>query len=534
MRNNTINLINKIQAATLNNTRRGVERECLRITPNGHIAETRHPIGLGSSLTNPTITTDYSEAMVEIITPPFDTIQGCVDYLDQLHTFVYNNLENDELLWTSSMPCILNPDTNIPPAHFGTSNEGKVKELYRKGLKTRYGCTMQSISGIHFNFSFPDSFWEELSKISPALFSKDIKKQTPFSLAEFRTAGYLHLTRNFLRTGWILTLLFGTTPALCTTYLGKEAEKLDLMNKHTAYLPFATSLRSSHLGYQSPAQKDLFIATDTLSNYCHNLKEATLTPWPEFSKTQKKDHLSQINGSILQIENEFYSSIRPKQATSKAPRTTTGLGKHGIEYIEVRSLDINPYEPVGISVDQIRFTEALLLNCLLNPSPPINANEYQTLKKNTETVATRGRKPEEKISSMGTDVLIKDEAFKLINEIYEAAEILDQSSKNTKSPLPERGTYTSSINLQTEKISNYSLLPSSRILATIRESKEEFFHLGMRLTTKAAIHFREQKLTANMNKKLKTIAVESIEKQENIESAPSIDFNEYLKVYTST
>lgn len=527
MRHNITKLLNKADQSILSNTRRGVERECLRITPDGHIAETRHPAGLGSSLTNPKITTDYSEAMVEIITPPCTTITGCLSCLDQLHTFVYNRLENDELLWSSSMPCILNPESNIPPAHFGTSNEGKIKELYRKGLKNRYGCTMQSIAGIHFNFSFPESFWQTLFTASPTLFSSH--KNAAVNVAEFRTRGYLHLIRNFLRTGWILTLLFGATPALCTTYLAREAEKLDLMNKHTAYLPYATSLRMSHLGYQSSAQENLFIATDTLTNYCRDLAKATVTPWPEFSKIQKTNPWNQINDSILQIENEFYSPIRPKQASSKAPRTSTGLLKHGIEYVEVRCLDVNPYEPVGISAEQIRFTEALLLNCLLNPSPAIGPEESQALKENTETVAIKGRDPESKISFMGSRISIQEEAARLITEITESATILDSSLKDVS---PD-STYRLTTEKQMEKISDYSLLPSSRILKTIKESEQEFFHLGMKLTTKVASYFNEQTLDPEKKSKLIEIATESLTKQKQLESNSTESFSDYLKKYTA-
>jgi glutamate--cysteine ligase len=494
---------------------------------------TAHPPGLGSSLTNPAITTDYSEAMIEIISPPCHSVKKCLDCLDELHTFIYKKLENDELLWTSSMPCIINKDSTIPPASFGTSNEGKLKELYRKGLKNRYGSVMQSIAGIHFNFSFSDGLWNWLFKTRPSLFNTPDRTPDPANVKDFRTSGYLHIIRNFLRTGWILTLLFGATPAMCTTYLGKNADKIPRLNKHTSYLPFATSLRSSHLGYQSSAQKDLFIATDSLSNYCRDLVNATITPWSRFSAIPKTEPLNQISDSILQIENEYYSPIRPKQSSEKTPRATSGLLKHGIEYIEVRSLDVNPFEPVGITCEQILFTEALLLNCLLNPSPPITPDESQRLKENVEIIATNGRDPEEKIQSTNSNLLIKDEALKLADEIIESASMMDRFFPKEEGNEVSSPTYCSVARSEKTKIMDYELLPSSKILSAITRSKLEFFHLGMNLSTKTALYFKNLPLSKTKEAELIKTALDSTAEQKKLESENTIPFNDFLKEYTS-
>ena len=137
---------------------KGIEKESLRISKDGFIAQTPHPKALGSALTHPYITTDYSEALIELITPPFADIKDTLDYLRNIHQFVYDHLDN-EMLLGASMPCGIDGDESIPIAEYGTSNIGRMKHVYRHGLWHRYGRTMQAIAGIHFNYSVPEALW---------------------------------------------------------------------------------------------------------------------------------------------------------------------------------------------------------------------------------------------------------------------------------------------------------------------------------------------------------------------------------------
>jgi glutamate--cysteine ligase len=140
---------------------RGYEKECLRVDVGGHIAHTPHPKALGSKLTHPWITTDYSEALLEFITPPSDDPSDPLHTLRDIHRFVAPRI-GDETMWASSMPCVLGEDGDIPLADYGSSNKARFKHVYREGLGLRYGRTMQTIAGVHYNWSLPQAFWEAL------------------------------------------------------------------------------------------------------------------------------------------------------------------------------------------------------------------------------------------------------------------------------------------------------------------------------------------------------------------------------------
>jgi len=209
-------VINARAPGVLQGGLKGVERESLRVTPGGLIATTPHPRALGSALTNEHITTDYSEALIELVTPPFPHTWELVQYLVDLHQFVYLNLPEDELLWATSMPCAIQGDESIPIAQYGRSNVGQMKTVYRRGLGARYGRVMQAISGVHFNYSFPDQFWPVLEDVV----------QGKATDQAFRSEIYFALLRNYRRHGWIVLYLFGNSPAICPSFLqGRRATK---------------------------------------------------------------------------------------------------------------------------------------------------------------------------------------------------------------------------------------------------------------------------------------------------------------------
>jgi glutamate--cysteine ligase len=333
----------------------GIERECLRVDGQGKLALTPHPRALGSALTHPKITTDYSEALLEFITGTETDPERTLAELDAIHRYTYSKL-GDEFLWSPSMPGHLPDESQIPIAEYGSSNIGRLKYVYRQGLALRYGKTMQCIAGIHYNFSLPEALWSVLQADE----GDDRPQQ------DYQSWRYIALIRNFRRYSWLLMYLFGASPALDASFMRGRSHQLEQLDEDTLYLPWATSLRMSDLGYQSNAQAGLTPCYDDLPSYTSSLHQAVSTPYPEYAALGIKDangNWQQLNTNVLQIENEYYSNIRPKRVTASGERPLHALRARGIQYIEVRCLDINPFLPLGIDVTEARFLDAFLLFC---------------------------------------------------------------------------------------------------------------------------------------------------------------------------
>jgi len=334
----------------------GIERECLRVTDEGRLAQTPHPEALGSALTNEQITTDYSESLLEFITPALADPAQVLENLDEIHRFVYTKL-GSEYLWSPSMPCALPAEEDIPIAEYGSSNIGKLKHVYRKGLALRYGRTMQCIAGIHYNFSLPEALW-------PLLRASEGSAE---EARDYQSSAYIALIRNFRRYSWLLMYLFGASPTLDKGFLRGRPHQLEELDAETLFLPYATSLRMSDLGYQSNAQAGLTPCYNNLASYTDSLRKAVGTPYPPYVEvgTHVDGEWVQLNTNILQIENEYYSNIRPKRVTYTGERPIQALTSRGVQYVEVRCLDINPFLPVGIDLTEARFLDAFLLFCAL-------------------------------------------------------------------------------------------------------------------------------------------------------------------------
>ena len=228
--------------------RRGIEKEGLRVSRDHYrISQLPHPIALGSALTHSSITTDYSEALLEFITGVHDTPEAALEELFNLHAFTSQSLP-DEIIWSASMPGELFGEHDIPIANYGSSNIGTMKRVYRNGLGARYGRAMQAIAGIHYNFSLPETFWEQSIEHAGA----------SVSLKEWRTEGYLALIRNFQRRLWLLNFLTGSSPAISRSFItGQPPSHLIPGQSGTLISDHATSLRMGDLGYTSSAQDGL-------------------------------------------------------------------------------------------------------------------------------------------------------------------------------------------------------------------------------------------------------------------------------------
>ncbi len=433
---------------------RGIEKEGLRVDRRGHLATSPHPKGLGSALTHPYITTDYSESLLELITPPCHRLDTLLKWLDDLHSETYLQL-GDEYIWNNSMPCVLPSEGAIPIARYGSSNRGTMKSVYRLGLGHRYGRTMQTVAGIHYNFSLPEAFWALLQQA----------EEDHGLLQEFISRRYFDLIRNFRRHYWLLVYLFGATPAVDASFLTDRPHSLEPLGEDTFYLPYATSLRMGDLGYQSRAQESLHVCYNNSRSYVQSLVAAINTPYAEYEKNGVLDaagQQQQLNTGLLQIENEFYSAIRPKRTARSGETALSALCRRGVEYIEVRCIDVDPFSANGVSAEQLRFIDAFLLHCLLAPSAATSLQESQEILTNQQRVVSQGRKPGLMLSIGGESVALSQAANQLLDNIKPLAELLDLSGDGN-------GVYTSWVR-QKNKLADPALTPSAQVLAAIKQT----------------------------------------------------------------
>lgn len=488
---------------------RGIEKEGLRVDQQGRLSTTPHPTVLGSALTHPSITTDYSEALLELITGTHNNVDALINELDQVHRVVATNLDG-ELLWNHSMPAQLPAEADIPIAWYGNSNTGMIKHVYRRGLAQRYGKTMQCIAGVHYNFSFDESFWSVLD-----LPHADAKDR--------RSAGYISLIRNFTRYNWLLMYLFGSSPAVSRDFLRGNTSGLESLGDHTLYLPYATSLRMSDLGYQNKAQASLKLCYNDLTMFLERLYEAVTTPWPDYQKigTHRDGEWIQLNNNILQIENEFYSSIRPKRTTGPCERPITALAERGIQYVEVRCLDIDPTEPLGIAGQTARFVDAFLLFCALQESPPFADSGWcPESAGNFASVVKQGRAPGLQLKSQGKELSLADWAQDLLDQIGLCAQTLDSALGD--------GRYSQSVAAQREKILHTDATPSARILAHLKSSGMSYQDYALEQSTAHAQRLRK----TGLNPAERALAVKQAEQslidQASLEAGDTEDFDEYV------
>lgn len=496
--------------------RTGIEKESLRVTPEGHIATTPHPPALGSALTNPYITTDYSEALLEFITPPFPRLDDTLTFLEQVHQYTCRNI-GDELLWATSMPCMVGEEDSIPIAGYGTSNVGLMKNIYRRGLSYRYGRRMQIISGVHFNYSLPDRFW-------PAFQDAEGDKRTK---RKFVSDAYFAIIRNFQRFGWIIPFLFGSSPAVCKTFLVAGHREFKELDRFTLYRPYATSLRMSDIGYKNQNQSDLRVSYDDLQSYVSDLGRVIRTPNLEYEKIGVKvdGEYRQLNANILQIENEYYSFIRPKQIARSGERPTVALQRRGVRYVEVRALDVSPFDPLGVNHEQLRFIEAFLIFCLLLDSPPVSDAEHEDTLENQQLVACCGRDPALQLRINGEVQPVGVLADRICSNLEVICDLLDGNGKTTP--------YRDAVRKQRELVKNPEALPSARVLEEMRTNKESFFEFAMRKSQTHLDYFRSKALDEEKSRMFADEAARSIALQASIERADNVGFDEYLRRYFS-
>ena len=481
--------------------RRGIEKEGLRVLPSGELAITPHPPVLGASLTHPKITTDYSESQMELITGAHRGVQDCLDELTEVHQFALQALRarGDEMLWASSMPCLLPTDETIPLARFGGSNVGRAKSIYRMGLGFRYGRRMQTICGIHYNGSLPGVTSEQ----------------------------YFALIRNFRRHSFVLLYLFGASPALCRCFAQGRPHALQRLSEKTLYLPHATSLRMGRLGYQSDAQATLAVSYNSLEGYAASLQEALTRPYPAYEAVGVRNpggDYNQLGTSLLQIENEFYGTIRPKRVIASGERPLHALRERGVEYVEVRLMDLNPFVPVGIDAPTARLLDVFLLHCLLSDSPPDTPEEITELQHNQHLTAARGREPGLRLRRQGQGVLLSDWGAQVLDECIPLAARLDREHGNSD--------YSTALAAARALIDAPAQTPSARVLAAMAGAHEQSF---IAFTLAQSQHANSALLdlpwSAAQQARQTALAEASVAAKKAIEASDTLDFEEWRQHY---
>jgi len=499
---------------------RGIERETLRVQPDGHLAHTPHPKGLGSALTHEQITTDYAETLLEFITPAESDIAITLDKLNSIHRFAYSKL-GDELLWSQSMPSQLPAEEDIEIAWYGKSNMGMLKHVYRRGLALRYGKAMQCIAGIHYNYSLDERLWRLLDEHETTG-----RRLSPMA---YQSEAYLATIRNFRRYSWLLMYLFGASPALNSSFLRGRPHKLDTLSDDTLYLPYATSLRMSDLGYQNDAQSGLRPHENSLDSYVATLTRAVNQPYEPYQKFGIKDangEWQQLSTNVIQIENEYYSTIRPKRVIRTGERPIQALCNRGVQYIEVRCMDVDPFEPVGINVQAGRFLDAFLLFCALEESPSITSLQGEHYANNFARTVKEGRRPGLMLEKDGKPVSLKDWGMELLERIRPAAELLDS--------LRGDSAHADAMKAQLAKLQDPDATPSAAVLRALEANGRSFAKFGLEQSEKHAAWFRSHPPSALEQSYFAKLAEESLAQQAEMERVQTGSFDDYVKAYRAS
>ncbi|MEQ6886354.1 glutamate--cysteine ligase [Salicola sp. Rm-C-2C1-2] len=489
--------------------RKGLEKEGLRVDAEGAIAQTPHPQALGSALTNPAITTDYSEALLELVTPVCASTSELMAAIEGIHAYVHRHL-GEEKLWPLSMPCRLDGEQSIPIAHYGTSNIGMLKTVYRRGLAWRYGRIMQSIAGTHYNFSLPDAFWQQWQQ----------QLGDPGPLADFRTQQYFWLIRNFRRHSWLLMYLFGASPALDTSFMDGNRSRLQPLGEQTLFQQGATSLRMSDLGYNNQAQSSLDICFNRLETYTDTLENAIHTTWPPYRDIGlfHDDERIQINDSVLQIENEYYSAIRPKRTTESGEKPLHALQERGVEYVEVRCLDLDPFSAVGVNEDQLDFMDLFLLNCLVRDSPLIDDNECDSLDNAFQDVVRHGRDQGARFCFGAGAEPLAQAGHRILDQMQELAAVLPGSER-----------YRAVLATMRTRLDDPAQTPSGRLLKELGDG-QALVDWGLARASGQQKQLREQ-ATDGWHAHLAAQATQSLAEQEAVEASENEDFETFLARY---
>ena len=399
----------------------GIEWESLRALSDGKLSLTPHPEVFGDKLKNPVITTDFSESQIEIITPTFDSIDEAFDVFSLLADLVNASLPDDEYLWFQSIPCILPYYDKIPIAKYG--DEGVESEKYRMELAKKYGVKKQMISGVHFNFSFAEESVEKLYEI--------IGSDLDFK--EFKNEIYLKIARNYLRYCWLIIYLTGCSIGSHGTFSKDCIHKMDARDAYGSYYSTkGPSFRNASCGYKN--LKDLYPGYASVDEFTRDVQ-------------------SFIDDGDLSEAKELYTQIRLKP---KRPMDMlNSLKEDGIEYVEIRTLDINPFYKCGLVRHDMKFLHLFLIYMAIK-SESDYVDWQKEAKINEENTAERAYDESMRLLKDGEETTLKEWASEIINEIYGMCEVLGIEEENT-------------LKLMHDRVSNPDLTYGKRLLELISE-----------------------------------------------------------------
>ena len=399
----------------------GIEWESLRAKGDGELSLTPHPAIFGDKLTNPVVTTDFSESQIEIITPTFNTLDEAFDSFSLLADLVNSSLPKDEYLWFQSIPCILPYWDKIPIAQY--SDEGEDSQKYREDLAKKYGVKKQMISGVHFNFSFTDEFLEKLYEI----------ENYDATFKEFKNDVYLKITRNYLRYCWMIIYLTGCSIGSHSTFSNDCIHLMDAKDDYGSYYSTrGPSFRNASCGYKN--LKDLYPSYDSVDAFTRDV-------W-QF-----------IENDDLSEAKELYTQIRLKPKNPKD--VLNSLKDDGIEYIEIRTLDINPFYQCGLVRHDMNFLHLFLIYMLVKKESDYPLWQ-QEAKINEENVAERAYVDSMRLLRDGEEVTLKSWVADIINEMYGMCEVLGINEDHT-------------LKLMLDRIANPDLTYGKRLLKLIKD-----------------------------------------------------------------
>ena len=371
---------------------------------------------------------------------------------------------------------------------------------------------MQSIAGTHYNFSMPDSFWQAWQR----------QLGDTGTLSEFRTQQYFWLIRNFRRRSWLLMYLFGASPALDRSFVEGRQHRLETLDDQTLYGPSATSLRMSDLGYNNQAQSSLDICFNRLETYTQTLDHAIHTTWPPYRDIGlfRDGERIQINDSVLQIENEYYSAIRPKRTTESGEKPLHALQSRGVAYVEVRCLDLDPFAPQGVTREQVDFMDLFLLDCLVSDSPLIDDSECNGLDNAFQDVVRQGRAPGCRLTLAEETAELRQSGLRILERLEGLAAVL-----------PDGERYHDCLEQQRARLEDPELTPSGRLLSELKSGNTDLVSWGMRQAREQQAMFRGAESDPGWRSELEQASRRSLQEQAEIEAAETEDFEAFLARY---
>lgn len=474
----------------------GVEREGLRVDLKGNLSEKKHPKVFGDKLSNPYITTDFSESQVELITPTFNSLEEVYNFLNSLYNITVLELE-DEYLWPQSMPCNIPEDEHIPIADFSDEELGGNAREYREKLHKKYGGKKQLISGIHYNFSFNE-------KIIKHLYNNEKSNE---SYSEFRDKTYLKVVRNYLRYRWLLIYILGGTAIIHESYAKECVKKLEEISTGSFTSEGALSYRNSECGYKNHV--DLFPDYSNIKDYVGSIKTF-------------------INDGIIESHKELYSQIRLKARDNND--FLNSLLKYGVDYLEIRSTDINPFDKAGISLEDLKFINIFTIFLLTEDEISYSAWQEEALY-NQNTIARFGQQ-NVMLRKNGDQIFREKWALSILNKIENINKELDLNQEEVIKNVKER-------------ILNPKLTYAYRISEIVKEHGYIDAHLDIAKKYKEEAYKDRFKLYGYEDLELSTqilikesikrgIKVKLIDRSENFISLSKNNKIEYVKQATKT